>query len=311
MSLIKLLDTDYKEICPNLSLNYISVNDVINNNNKDNILICNRSGDKNILFIGSCRIIHYLNCFMHQEQFNHFNICAIMVHSNINKHFKTEILNENEIKKQIDKTDIFIHEHIENYDFLNTNKKMDKNFYIYKNSFIIDITLPNYPNLQLCLDTMLRSNVIILNNYIDFLNNELSHQQFNQIIINKFNFCVNKYIDIFKYVNMEDMVLFFNEHHKKHKLFHTINHISNVLAFAIYQVILKKYFNLLPTYFSIQIMKTHEMLGGNNSCMLSEYDKEILGYEIIDITYLDKEKLQKRHNIYLIDNKYSNKKINE
>lgn len=114
------------------------------------------TGEKNVLILGSCRTVAYLNYLNRwnrswsPEPFRIFVIEPNNYHwdehgSDVDLNAELEKLEDNErILSIIRGTEIFIHEHYAHFKMFNTDKTSEKNIYQFGMNPKIDIQIPNF-----------------------------------------------------------------------------------------------------------------------------------------------------------------------
>lgn len=113
------------------------------------------SGSTNILILGSCRTVAYLNYLDRYNRLNGnpYTVYAIEPNNyHWNEHEQEVNLNEELTKLEtnerilsiIQKTDIFIHEHYAHFQMFNTSRESEKNIYQFGMAPKLDISIPNF-----------------------------------------------------------------------------------------------------------------------------------------------------------------------
>jgi hypothetical protein len=101
----------------------ITINKLSELNNQNNFLAYKGTKDKNVLFIGSCRVTPIM--FYFNQMFPEYNIYGIYV-----PHWTdTSKLCKNTIQKFLHYSDLIITESVKNYNILNTDKTLENNFF--------------------------------------------------------------------------------------------------------------------------------------------------------------------------------------
>uniref|UniRef100_A0A6C0HZ42 Polysaccharide biosynthesis enzyme WcbI domain-containing protein n=1 Tax=viral metagenome TaxID=1070528 RepID=A0A6C0HZ42_9ZZZZ len=258
---------------------YISVNDIMSINNNENICICDRKSDKNILLIGSCRITPFLNYIANDNYFDSYNILAVMVHNTQMKKISETLIENEAIKKDIYKTTIFIHEFCRNSDYFNIPKDKEKNIYQIKPIFDIDISLPNYQDP--CIFT---KDIIFYRNSIEFdkyIKNEMIFDEFSKILQDLQHAEKTKYYNVILKSELPELLEFVKNNIDNNRMAHTINHPSNFLFIKMYELILQKWFHREIPESVFNFNKKYEYLSSDGySTKLTYYDKECLNYNI-------------------------------
>ena len=192
-----------------------SVNDVIQINENNECLVYNNGAQKNILFIGGCRVVpqmYYYNTITKDR-----NIYCILVFTRIK-------LDEDYVKNFIKNTDIIVCENIEHYDTMNTNVDCPvtffKHFNVNDNTVIYRI-----PNLELHMyhyDVINVYKILKENVYSHFLT---SKQRLKNRMI-QFG-----YSELWN--EIEDNI-------QKLRLFSTFNHPTRILTCMLFKHLSKK-----------------------------------------------------------------------
>lgn len=257
---------------------YISINDILSINNNTKICVCDRKSDKNILLIGSCRITPFLNYIANDSYFDDYNILGVMVHNTEMRKISETLIDNEDIKKDIFKTTILIHEFCRNFDYFNTSKDKDKNIYQIKPIFDIDISLPNYQDPRIFTKDIIFYNSIEFNKYI---NKEMDFDQLSKILQDLQTIEKNKYYNVILKSDLPELLEFVKNNIDNNRIAHSINHPSNFLFIKMYELILKKWFHREIPESVFNINKKHEFLSSTGYfTKLTFYDKECLNYNI-------------------------------
>jgi len=188
---------------------YINITAYDTNKLLNNFKVKNANKNKNIIFIGSCRLASIINYIRLLDVFSNYNIHYIYVVD-----FNERKVPVNIINKIIQNTEIIVCEKTTSYNYLNTDKQAPYNIFqtydIPKNCKIVNIS--NLEFLMFYSDLLVRNknkNILeIRNQSLERLKNKLlSNKQYNIIEL------LNKYL--------------FNQ---KFPLFYTANHPSSVLT---------------------------------------------------------------------------------
>jgi hypothetical protein len=115
-------------------------------------------GPTEVLILGSCRVVPYLNFFHELNKDNRFTLRLINV---VNFYFDVhdkptdpaKVLEAYEtnpaLREAIASTDIFIHEHAENFGMLNTKWECPKSIYQFGMAASHDIAIPNFNDIHI------------------------------------------------------------------------------------------------------------------------------------------------------------------
>lgn len=116
------------------------------------------SGPTKVLIMGSCRVVPYLSYLHYLNADNRFTLRLVNV---VNFYFDesdkpvdpTKVLEPFEsnpdLLEAIKSTDIFIHEHAENFGMLNTKRDCPKNIYQFGMNAKHDLAIPNWNDIHL------------------------------------------------------------------------------------------------------------------------------------------------------------------
>lgn len=115
-------------------------------------------GQTKVLILGSCRVTPYLNFFHELNKDNQFEIRLINVvnfyfDEKDNPHDPAKALEAFEtnpaLLEAIASTDIFIHEHAENFGMLNTERECPKSIYQFGMKAAHDFAIPNFNDIHI------------------------------------------------------------------------------------------------------------------------------------------------------------------
>lgn len=241
------------------------------------------SGETNILIIGSCRAVPYVNYF---NQYNEIigEIFTIYFIDPFNFHWNEqddrvdynqklqELESDKRLLDMLKSTDIFIHEYYANAGMFNVNKSSGTNIYNFGLSPKIDITLPNFNDIFILTQEILNFNIELKKQAIQDLNvlNKLSKQTLEQIqSIREQN--LNKFYDICSKTDFPDFAHFFKANYKKYRLFWTFNHVSKWYNIYLFLEICKKL--QITTNDKLESAISEHDLFANNFTPLCEYDE--------------------------------------
>lgn len=241
------------------------------------------TGTVNILVIGSCRAVPYLNYFdkWNQSFGERFSIHFIDPFNwnwdeNDNRVDYNEKLKELETDERllnmIRETDIFIHEYYANSGMFNVNKSAENNIYKYGMKAIIDLTLPNFNDVFILTKEILDFNVDLKKQAVQDFNvlGKLSNQTLAEIDkIRQQN--LDKFYDICSKTDFPDFAHFFKANYKKYRLFWTFNHVSKWYNLYLFFELCKR-LNMETTYNFEQLISQHDLFE-NNYTHLCEYDE--------------------------------------
>ena len=266
----------------------------INSNN--DIIIINNNVENNILFIGSCRMVAFINYFYNDERFkNKYNYLCVMVHKTVEL---SKTLDTNEyIKSLINKSKILICEYMVNFNYFNTSRNRDLNIFKIYDNFELVISLPNF-DVFIYTKDIIRVDKYCNDKFILYLNNNINIETLTNILKIYRNNQINKYCKTIEKSSLLELKEFILNNYLNLRLEHTSNHPTNLLLYEMYKLILHKFFKMEPSQTTFEINNIYEFLPSTNyNTILTIYDKVCLNYEINE-NYIDKELSDK----YLLNN---------
>lgn len=222
-----------------------------------------KNNDKNILFIGSCRTtplayyLHYL--------YSKYNIYLIYLpHWTPEKRLDFDY---NTINSFLDKTDIIITENATNYDFLNTNKNCENNFF--KNFQADHCNHIMIPNLELHMYTA----------DIYFIYKHDNFDQYKEIFIESRE-RLAKSINSTQFNIMNEFIY---NNLSKTKLFATFNHPTRLLSLLTLKILIDK-LNFDKKAISLELLlelSKIQFLEGHNTGIVYN-DIDLYGFEFLE-----------------------------
>jgi hypothetical protein len=238
--------------------------------NTSDFLIYNNYSEKNILFIGSCRIVPLMFYFnsVGIEPLRR-NVYAILI-------YKHPVIDEEYMRQILQKTDIIVCENIERYPGMNTNVSAGSTFF---NRFKIKNTKIMFiPNLEL---HMFHHDIINVFN----IKKELVKEHYNS----SREFLINRMKRI-GYIELWEEI---DENISKYRLFTTYNHPTKLLSCMLFKYLLRK------LGYTVDISKYREFLKYNflegNDTPLFEDDIRMhnisFEYELSHYTFLNVKEL--------------------
>lgn len=226
----------------------VNINEVFEQGRANNFCVYNNNCNKNILFIGACRLVSQL------YYFNNLGIDSLK--RNIYYIYIVDWYNRvNQIPKQVinnilKNTDIIVCENIKSYDILNTNELSEINFF---KSFDINIDTKIFrlPNFELSC----YSHFIINNCNIPY-NHELMYDIYKQSR-ERLSRSLIKY-------ECNEIDNFINKYFTSIKLFNTYNHPTKILLLFLFKNLMKRMgITLDITFFNT--MYEYDILEGNDT----------------------------------------------
>jgi hypothetical protein len=155
-----------------------------------------------------------------------------MVHNTEMIALSKTIIDNEDIKQEIYKTTILVHEFCRNFDYLNTSRDAEKNIYKIKDKFDIHVSLPNYqdPNIY-AKDIILCKTVS--NDFHKYMDKEISLEEFLKVLKDTQTKEKKRYYDVIHKSDLPEMYDFIVENIHNKRIAHTINHPSNFLFIKI------------------------------------------------------------------------------
>lgn len=243
------------------------------------------SGPTNVLIFGSCRVVPLLNYFHYLNSDDKFSIRLINC---VNFYFDeqdkqtdtTKVLESFEsnpaLLEAIKFTDIFIHEHAENFGMLNTKRDCPKNIYQFGMSAKHDLAIPNWNDIHLMFqeymdfDPALRKQAKLdidnSGNLSDVLKFEIGLRGLNRL---------EHFLDMCKLSSFPDFGDLFRDTWRETRYFWTGAHISNEFSMEVFDRIANRIDLRTTDEFWSRVEK--EDLYENPHTRLTKYDLEAYG----------------------------------
>lgn len=245
------------------------------------------SGTKNILVMGSCRVVNYVTYLKewNEANGNPFTVYSIDPFSwnwNIageRTNYEEEILKQESNEKLIlmlQSVDIFIHEYYQNAGMFNCDKWAEKNIYQYGILPKHDICIPNFNDLFILYNDVVGFDLSIKKRVNQDLNSfgKLS-EGVKKEIFDKSQSEINKFCSICLKSDLPEMADYFRGNFAKIRLWWSCNHVTKYFTLAVFEMINSKYLNLdLSKGFNVN----HEDIFANNYTELTDIDREMYGY---------------------------------
>jgi hypothetical protein len=191
------------------------------------------SGREQILVLGSCRTLPYLSYLIRWNDQNgdRFTIRRIDPCDWAVSGVDIDSLGTDErILKVIRECDIFIHEHLESYGFVNTAKDAEKNIYQFGMNPKMDISIPNFHDVFLFEDDYRSCGLQPPDDYI----------QRGQDAIEKF-------CHVCELSSFPEMASYFRDSWRKIRFFWRPNHTSAAFTMYIFRRMNSRFLNLKLT----------------------------------------------------------------
>lgn len=218
-------------------------NDLTLINEKQTFLAYDKGSKENILFLGSCRMsplmFYYSNI---NQNFNIYNIYTPFWNEE-----KRNTLPTDKIKSILKNTKIIITETISSYGILNTNHKLNNNFFeIFNTKNIEEFRIPN---LHLA---------IYLHDIINLLKKPKQDHYctFQESLKRLRTSCESK--------KFEQLYEFIANYISEIRMFYTFNHPSKILSMLTFKILMSKLGDKIPDNF-FQDVKKYDFLEGHCS----------------------------------------------
>jgi hypothetical protein len=238
------------------------------------------TGQEVILIMGSCRSVPYLN-YLNEYNKGRFTIYFI---DPFNWHWDLKenrvdyevVLNRLETDQNLlrilSSVDIFIHEYYKNFGMFNTRLDGDKNIYDFGMKPKMDICIPNFNDLFILVNDIVKFDQEIRLKISSGLFPEQEIREISEAAIEKF-YSVCRKSDI------PEMEEYFRENFTKVRLFWTHNHIAKDFSLTIFRFMNDKFLKLdLSESFWNEISK--EDMYANNYTFLTEWDIKFHNYQL-------------------------------
>ena len=189
------------------------------------------SGPQEILILGSCRTIPYLNYLVrwnNAEGNNQFTIRRIdpcdWVVENIDVN---SFENDERILSVLKSSTIFIHEHLESYGMFNTSKHHSKSVYLFGMTAPVDISIPNWHDWFLLFNDYADCGVVAPIDYVK-----------------KGEQAVAEFCEICKLSSFPEMADHFANNWRTTRFFWSPNHVSSAFSLYIFRLMNDKFLHL-------------------------------------------------------------------
>lgn len=240
------------------------------------------NGGDNILIVGSCRAVpymNYLNTWNRQngEKFSLFfidpyNFCYDTQDNRVDMQGVIESLELNDaMLKMLKSIDIVIHEFYSNFGMFNFDKKAEKNIYQFGLNPIFDICLPNWNDKFVLFgdivtfDTDIRKKAIADVNVTGKISIETQKEIFELSQKN-----VEKFYSVCRMSDIPEMEEYYESNYKQKRFAWNSNHVSKHFTLAVWRFINDKYLKLPLTDFYWEVISEEDMYANNYTHLTPE-----------------------------------------
>lgn len=193
------------------------------------------------------------------------------------------------LKSVISKSSILITEYVINYNFFNTSRESTQNIFKIYDNFDIHISLPNCKKITLFSKDIITYDSACNKMYLDYIKGLIPIEILKEFLEEKRNNEVDRYCKIIEKSDVSEMSQFIKDNVMDKRLFHTINHPTNILFIEMQRILLKKFFDRDIPIEVIELNNLHEFLPSHGyNTQLTYYDDMCLHY-VINENYLSKE----------------------
>jgi len=203
------------------------------------------TGKEQILLLGSCRTLPYLSYLKRWNDTNgdRFTIRRIDACDWTVENVNIDSLETDErILKVIREADIFIHEHLESYGFVNTAKDAPKNIYQFGMKAATDVSIPNFHDVFLFEGDYTSCGIPVPDGYIP--RGELE---------------VERFCSVCEMSSFPEMASYFRDNWRKIRFFWRPNHISAAFSMYIFRRMNSRFLNLKLTDEFLETIKTEDL----------------------------------------------------
>jgi len=246
------------------------------------------SGPKNILVMGSCRVVNYVTYLKEWNEangnpFTVYSIDPFSWHWNIEGErtdYEAEIFRQEHNEKlliMLKSIDIFIHEYYHNAGMFNCDKRSPKNIYWFGMSAPVDVCIPNFNDLFILYNDIIAFDMDLKRKVIQDMNSfgKVS-EQVNKELFDKSQSELNKFYAICDKSDVPEFKEYFKRSFNSRRLWWTCNHVSKHFTLAMFELINEKFLHL---DLSKGLNREHEDIFANNITELTQYDRDWYGYK--------------------------------
>lgn len=243
-----------------------SVNDVSNLNFTNKFCVYNRKANKNIIFLGSCRLVPLM--YYYSLLVPDVNIYCIYVPAWDNQRYST--FPKQEIESIIPNTTLIITETIKHLSIFNTNRCSVENFFQTFNLNVSEIRVPNFVLSLYLYD--------IFHKELDknFVLSEDTDQELTRI----FKASRLRLASSINNSNFNKINTFIDENFTTIKMFSTINHPTTILSMLTFKLMSEQLGinSKLITFDFLKHISNYHFLSGN-STPITNWDIENYGFK--------------------------------
>lgn len=248
------------------------------------------SGNIHVVLIGSCRSVPYVNYILELNKIRGemFTIYAldpfnwnwdaadnrVDCEAAINKQE-----NNNELLCVLKKSTIFIHEYYRNFGMFNTFKESEKNIYQYGINPDIDICLPNFHDVFLLFNDIIRFTPALKAQAIqDFAANGSLGSETIKAVTEMHDANLARFYGVCEKTSFPVFAEYFKLHHLSKRMYWTYNHVGNEFTHPLFNGICEKLgIKLTP----VEERRIHALpdIFANNYTKITNYDVNYFGYK--------------------------------
>lgn len=249
------------------------------------------TGKTNILIIGSCRSVPYIN-YLYKWNTENGDVYSISFIDPFNWNYDlndnrtdfekviTLLEKDERILALLNSTDVCVHEYYRNFGMFNFDKTCEKNIYQFGFTPIIDVCIPSFNDIFILAGDIVTFDTEIRKKAIQDFNvtGQLSAQTQKEIFdLSQRN--INKFYEVCRKSDIPEMEEYFKDNLQRKRLFWSYNHISTAFSWFIFACLCKRYLSIsLENIFLQQIYAMPDMFA-NNYTHLTEYDVAFYGFD--------------------------------
>lgn len=240
------------------------------------------SGPTKILILGSCRIMPYVNYIDFLNRDNRITLDVINI-VNFNWDADNKPVDRDEAVKnkesnptllqRIRETQIFIHEHAEHYDFLNTDHSCPKNIYQFGMNPRADIAIPNWNAPFLFQDQL----DLIPAFRVQFEEAKEMTPELESAMASYGNVTVSKFLWHCEESTFPELNEIIRPSWKKTRYWWTANHVSAAYFNLVWDLLNDRFLEL-PSLPGFSALRSEDPFGANPT-RITEYDRKAFGLE--------------------------------